>query len=163
MSSSVSRYAPAQIGLHWLIFVLFAFNFIVSDNMGRALKVKLEGGIPDQFAALVHPPVGVAVLVLTLIRLVVRWRKGAPALPPNGKPLMDRAAQVAHIALYALLVMIPLSGIAAWGLGIRPAGDVHGIVVKLAVWLVALHALAALYHQFVLKDGLLDRMRPKRG
>lgn len=156
------RYATVQIGLHWLIFLLFVLNYTLSDGMGRALRVKLEGGVPDQFAALVHPPVGVAILVLTLIRIALRWRLGVPALPA-GKPMLTRLAHLGHLALYALLLAVPLSGMAAWGAGIRAAGDVHEVLVTLTVIVVAGHAGAALFHQFVLKDGLLERMRPGRG
>ncbi|CUH74871.1 cytochrome b [Tropicibacter naphthalenivorans] len=155
-----ARYAPVQIALHWLIAVLFAFNFIVSDGMGQALRAKLSGAEPEGLVALLHPPVGIALLVLTLIRVVVRQRMGAPALPQNNNPLMDKVAHAVHWALYVLLVLIPVSGMAAWGVGIRAAGEVHEVVVGLTIWLVGLHVIAALFHQFVLKDGLMLRMRP---
>ncbi|PYG31192.1 cytochrome b561 [Pelagimonas varians] len=157
---SPTHYHRVQIALHWVIFLLFAFNFVVSEGMGKALRLKLEGGIPEGLVPLLHPPVGVAVLVLTLIRIVARVRLGAPDLPENGKPLMDKAAHWAHLALYALLVLIPLSGMAAWGGGIKAAGDVHEILVKITMITVVLHAVAAVFHQFVLKDNLLSRMRP---
>lgn len=155
-----TRYAPVQIALHWLIFLLFVFNYIVSDGMGRALRVKLEGGVPEGLVAGLHPPVGIALLVLTLIRIVVRLRKGAPELPAGNPPLMDQAAHWGHLALYALLVLLPVSGIMAWGVGIHAAGDVHELLANLTMALVVGHAAAALFHQFVLKDNLLARMRP---
>ena len=82
MSVSVtqSRYGTVQILLHWLIAALFATNFLISDDMGRALRIKLQGGVPDQFAALVHPPVGLAILALMVLRIGLRWWLGAPAL-----------------------------------------------------------------------------------
>lgn len=161
MTHDSPRYATIQIALHWGIFLLFALNYIVSDDMGRALRTKLEGGEPDQFAALTHPPVGLAILALTLIRIAVRLRLGAPALPP-GKPLLNKLAHLGHGALYLLLLAVPLSGMAAWGAGIREAGDVHELLVTLTVLVIVGHALAALYHQLVLKDGLMDRIRPAR-
>jgi cytochrome b561 len=161
MKTVATRYSPLQIALHWGIFLLFALNYIVSEDMGRALRTRLEGGEPDQFAALIHPPVGLAILALALVRIVVRLRQGAPALPP-GKPLLNRAAKLGHAALYLLLLAVPLSGMAAWGAGIRDAGDVHEVLVNLTVLVVVGHAVAALYHQFILKDGLMDRIRPGR-
>ncbi|WGW04232.1 cytochrome b [Tropicibacter oceani] len=155
------KYARIQIALHWGIFLLFAFNYVVSDGMGKALRTKLEGGIPEGLVATIHPPIGVAVLVLTLIRIVARLKLGAPALPEGNNPLMDKAAHLAHLALYGLLVLIPLSGMAAWGVGIAPAGDAHEILVNLTMFIVVVHAAAALFHQFVLKDNLMMRMRPK--
>lgn len=161
MSQPAARYARSQIVLHWLIFALFTFNYLFSDDMGRALRIKLDGGVPDQIVASIHPPVGIAILVLTLIRIVLRLRLGAPALPA-GKPLLDRAAHLGHLSLYALLVAVPLSGMAAWGAGLAAAGDLHETLVTLTVLLVLGHAVAALYHQLVLKDGLMDRIRPVR-
>lgn len=155
---ATARYSRIQIALHWLIFGLFALNYVVSDDMGRALRTKLEGGTPEQFAALVHPPVGIAILALMAIRLLVRALQGAPALPPAEKPWMDLAAKWGHIALYVLLFAVPLSGIAAWGVGIRAAGEAHEVIVNLAILAVAGHVLAALYHQFILRDGLMKRM-----
>ena len=162
VTASETRYATVQIALHWLIAVLFATNFLISDDMGRALRIKLQGGVPDQFAALVHPPVGLAILVLMVVRIGLRWWLGAPALP-EGPALMNRLAHWGHLALYAVLLAVPLSGMAAWGAGISGAGDVHEIMVNLALLLVAGHVAAALFHQFVLKDNLMARMSPGGG
>lgn len=158
--SVVHRYAPLQIALHWLVVLLFAFNYIVSEGMGQALRTKLEGGEPGGFVASVHPPVGIAILVLTVLRLLARWRMGAPDAPAGGSAAMHMAARWGHIALYVLMLLIPVSGIAAWGAGIGAAGEVHEIAVNLTLLLVLGHAAAAMLHQFVLKDGVLDRMRP---
>jgi cytochrome b561 len=102
--------------------------------------------------------VGVAILALMVLRIGLRWWLGAPALPA-GPALMNRLAHWGHLALYAVLLAVPLSGMAAWGAGIAGAGDVHEIMVNLALILVAGHVGAALFHQFVLKDNLMARMR----
>lgn len=158
--TTASRYSLLQIGLHWLVAVLFALNYVVSDGMGEALRSKLAGGTPDGLVATLHPPVGIAVLVLSLLRLLVRWRLGAPASPEGGHRLLDLAAHWGHRALYVGLILIPATGILAWGVGIAAAGEAHEIVVNLTLALVIGHAAAALFHQFVLKDGVIDRMRP---
>lgn len=155
-----ARFAPIQIALHWLIVVLFVFNYFVSEGMGRALHMKLDGTAVSGFVPSVHPPVGIVILVLMLIRVAVRLRLGAPALPAGNNPLMDKAAHWAHLALYALLIALPIAGIMAWGAGIEAMGDVHGALANIAMTIVVLHAAAALYHQFILKDNLLARMRP---
>lgn len=159
-SASPARYSRLQIGLHWLIFLLFGFNYIVSDGMGRALHIRLDGGVAEGFVPLVHPPVGIAVLVLTLIRLIARAITAAPEPAASNHPLMDRAAQWTHWALYALLILLPAGGIAAWQFGIEAAGDVHAALANITLALIGLHAAAALFHQFVLKDNLLARMKP---
>ena len=156
------RYSTLQIALHWGVFLLFTSNYIVSDGMGRALHQKFDGTEVAGFVPAVHPPVGIAILVLMLIRLLVRWRQGAPEGPASGHPLMVRAAHWAHLGLYALLLAIPVTGLAAWQFGIFLSGDLHGVLANVAVALVALHAAAALFHQYVLKDNLLARMKPGR-
>jgi cytochrome b561 len=69
------------------------------------------------------------------------------------------AAHLAHLALYALMILMPLSGLAAWFGRVEVAGEVHEALRLALLGLIALHVLAALWHQFWLKDGLLQRMR----
>ncbi|KUF09422.1 cytochrome b [Pseudoponticoccus marisrubri] len=161
MTDRPERYAPAQIALHWGILVLFALNVLIGDGMEEALRLRLDGALPAGLSARVHPPVGVVVLLLTLIRIGLRWQNGAPALPETVPPLMARASHWMHMALYALLIAIPLTGMMAWGGGLRAAGEVHEALITATLILVAGHAAAALVHHFVLKDGLLRRMSPR--
>ncbi|MGC8202006.1 cytochrome b [Aliiroseovarius sp. PTFE2010] len=158
----MTRYSPLQTLIHWLIVILFTANYFVSDGMGRALRTKLDGGTPDQFAASIHPPIGIAILALMVIRVALRLRMGAPDLPPTTSPTMAKAARAGHLAFYVLLFAIPISGMAAWGVGIREAGEVHEVLVNLTVILVVGHAAMALYHQLILKDGLMTRMSLRR-
>ncbi len=96
--------------------------------MGKALRLKLEGGVAEGLVPLLHPPVGMAILVLTLVRIAVRLRNGAPDLPAGGHPLMGKAAHLDHLALYGLMVLIPASGMAEWSGGIGQAGEVHEVL-----------------------------------
>lgn len=157
---SPTRYSGLQIFFHWAIFVLFFANYIISDDMGRALRTFSQGGTPEGLTPVFHVNVGIAVLALTVLRLIVRLFRGAPALPEGGIPIMDKVAHWGHLALYALLLIVPLSGIATWFGGVKAAGEVHEVVVNLTLLVVIGHAIAALFHHFVLKDGLLNRMRP---
>ena len=170
MSQTISDSAPQspigysnlQIALHWAVAALFLFNYIVSDGMGRALRNFSQTGMNESTVALLHIIGGSALLVLMLLRVVVRLRQGAPALP-QGPGWMHRAAHLGHVALYAVLFALPLSGLAAWFGGIKPAGEAHELLINAALVLIIGHIVMALLHQFVLKDGLLDRMRPGRG
>ncbi|MGQ0547124.1 MAG: cytochrome b [Betaproteobacteria bacterium] len=99
-----------------------------------------------------------------------------PASP--GHPLLDRAAVLAHWRLYVLVILMAASGFAlAVSAGLPdivfggsgaplpesfsayPARAVHGVVGGLLALLVLIHAGAALYHQFVRRDGLLRQAR----
>src|SRR5262249_20378960 len=61
----------------------------------------------------IHKPLGIAILVLALVRLAVRLRYGAPSLPADLPEPMKLAAQLSHYALYALMIGMPLLG---WGM-----------------------------------------------
>lgn len=67
------------------------------------------------------------------------------------------AADWGHRLIYLLMIAMPLGGIATFFLGID-VGEVHGLAASVPMLVVLGHALMALYHQYVLKDGLLRRM-----
>ena len=60
--------------------------------------------------------------------------------------------------LYLLIFVVPLAGMAAWFGGVEAAGEAHELLMNLMMVLVVLHVLGALYHQFVVRDGVLTRM-----
>lgn len=156
--ASPKGYSRIQIGLHWGIALLILFQLLFHDGMEDAWDAFQEGMPVEGNAATIHATVGAVVLVLALIRIVIRVRRGAPDLPPDGNPLQDLAAKATHLALYALIVLVPISGMAAWGGEIVPAAGVHGLLFSGLMILILLHIAAALYHQFYLKDGLIRRM-----
>jgi len=128
-----------------------------------------------------HKSIGLTLLALAVFRLCWRAVERRPALPPM--PLWQaRAAGATHVALYALMFTIPLSGWlynSAAGFPLRWFGLVHlpalaasnpalkslaHAIHQTAVWvllvLVALHVAAALRHHFVDHDRTLARMVP---
>ncbi|MBU0645102.1 MAG: cytochrome b/b6 domain-containing protein [Alphaproteobacteria bacterium] len=151
-------YSMLQKLLHWAVVLTFAFNYIVSDGMGRALDAFLKTGVNDTLTAKFHVIVGVVTLALMILRVLVRLIQGAPAMPSAPHPLMEKAAQLVHVGLYAAMILTPMAGASAWFLGVKIAGDAHEVLVNLTVLLILVHVAAALYHQFILKDNLLKRM-----
>lgn len=153
-----SGYSRAQIGLHWAIMLLVGLQFIFHQGIEKAWEA-VEKGLPiEGIAAPAHVITGVIVLVLVVVRLFLRFKRGVPDLPADGQPLLDKAAKATHLILGLLLVLIPMSGISAWFFGVETAATVHGVLFKLLFVLVFVHAAAALYHQYILKDGLIQRM-----
>ncbi len=164
--------------MHWLtvICVVMAAAFILTRDQldGRNVRLWLLEG---------HRHFGLFVLALFVIRVFVRLRVGK--LPSSGEAPwpMRAAAGLTHIALYALLVTLPLLG---WALSSAEGKPVHLFGATLpnfvaadedladtlqtwhlnAAWvllgLVCLHIAAALWHHFVMRDGVLRRMWPKR-
>lgn len=159
MMTGRNGYSALQIALHWAIAALILFNYIVSDGMGRALDARLEGGMPPGgLTPVLHVYVGLAVLALVALRVLVRLTQGAPAAHDSGIPALNLGARLAHGALYLLMLAVPVFGALTWYGGIEDAGEAHEVAANLILILAGLHAAAALFHQYVLKDGLLVRM-----
>ena len=170
--SSPDRYGRVAIAIHWisalLIIGLMIAGFRAAGMTDPAAKVPLLQ---------VHAPIGAAVLVLTLARLL--WWLVADTKPadPAGVPhLQARAAKAVHVLLYVAILGLAGSGIAMMVLS--GAGDIlfgtapgplpdfwaftprygHRAMAALMTVLLGLHVGAALYHQFIRKDRLFSRM-----
>lgn len=157
--SQVTGYSRAQIALHWAVLLLMVGSYLTSEAMGAAWRALHDGRDAFGTTATAHVWLGIAILALVVIRLAMRLTRGAPALPPGGNPVIDLIARLTHVGLYLLLVLIPVSGLAAWFGGVDAAGGAHEVMFNLAVLLVLLHVVGAVYHQFILKDGLMERMK----
>ena len=173
------RYGSIAQVFHWLTaaLVLAAFLFAVGGPPARVYSAA------DAAALQLHQSLGFAVLVLLVIRLVWRSFDRIPESPPMPS-WMDVASKVTHWALYALLFAVPATAIlGAWfgghpvtvyGLGaLGPfLGDwalgallakIHRTLGDAIMWLAGLHAAAALYHHFFLRDRVLRQMLPGLG
>ncbi|MDM9645137.1 cytochrome b/b6 domain-containing protein [Rhizobium sp. S163] len=161
-SSSPRSYSLAQRILHWLTALLVFFNLLLPDGMNAWNRsMRLNGSATaDQIAsANIHAWAGIAILVTVALRLVLRATQGVPAHSPDEPPLLTAAASIAHALLYLLLLAMPLSGMAAYYLGVNAAGSLHAEILKVILWaLISLHVLGALAHQFYWKSDRLRRM-----
>lgn len=176
---STGRYTGPAIWLHWLMALLIAGVFFLGLYMAdlpmSLTRLKLFN---------YHKWAGVIVLALAVLRLVWRLTHQPPADVPM--PGWQRlAAHGMHHLLYGLFFAVPLVGWAyssAAGFpivlfGVLPLPSFVAKNAELAqlikpwhetlAWtmalLVVMHAGAALKHQFIDKDGLINRMRPGRG
>lgn len=175
MRQSPDRFTPLQKLLHWsmaagILAMLFVGVGMVS-TIDRDYLVLLG----------LHKPLGVVLLMLVVLRLLVRWRSGAPALP-DGMPVpMKLAARLSHVLFYILMVAMPLLG---WAMlsaanypvvaaGIRlPAivpvsaelhnllWNAHRVLAMVLFALFLLHLAAALFHAWVRRDGVFEAMAP---
>jgi len=153
------QYPKILIALHWLTALLLGANYVVSDGMGGALERHIEGAATSGFVANFHVYVGIAISVLITIRIVARLLMTAPE--PIGKPASNlaNASRLAHLGLYLLMVAGPALGLIAWYGNIDSLGSIHALVINGLITLAGIHAAAAIFHQLVLKDSLLTRMR----
>lgn len=157
---SKRAYTRTQIVLHWLTFVLVALQFLLHDAISEAFE-RVEEGIAVTASGLVagHIFGGFLVFVLVFVRLQQRAQHGVPDLPADEPAWQKLIARVTHFSLYALLILMPVSGAVAWFRASEAAAEVHEFLRIFLLALILLHFGAALYHQFVLKNGLMDRMR----
>lgn len=159
---TVSAYSRSQIALHWLIALAVAFNFIFSDGISYAYRSFLRSGqAVTGIGATLHIYVGLSVIALATLRLALRWIHGVPAAPATESALMRRAGEWTHVALYVLMLGVPMLGALAWFRGIAWVGQLHSLMANLIVLVAGLHASAALFHHYILRDGLLSRMLPR--
>jgi len=152
-------YSRTQITLHWVVFALVVAQFVFKDSIAQAWD-QFSDGITPAFSLMVaaHVAGGGAVLLLTLWRLGLRRTRGVPAAPKTDSAPQRMAAHLVHITLYALLILMPISGAVAWFGGVGTAADGHGVLKFALLAVVGLHVVAALWHQYGLRDGLLKRM-----
>jgi len=173
-----TKYSGLAMLLHWLIAVLVIVQWQVAVAAEAAPDKEAAGQIMGNHFAL-----GVVIFLVVALRLV--WRQVSPPPPPlaSHAPWERIFARIVHLTFYALLLVMPLAGwiamstfgetISVWGLFELPAlpvpqnptlgetiFELHGAAGIALLVLAAIHALAALKHAFVDKDGTLYRMLP---
>jgi cytochrome b561 len=170
--STPTKYGYIAITLHWLmavlILVLLGSGFRAAGTVAADAKAAI---------LMVHAPVGISVFILLVLRVI--WWLSLDKKPDDigGQPRWQEvSAQAVHYAFYAVLFLMTASGIGMFilsgagpilfGGGTEALPDFdkfaprvpHGLGARFLIALVVLHAGAALYHQFIRKDGLLSRM-----
>jgi cytochrome b561 len=170
------RFTPLQRLLHWLMAICILTMLFIGVGMVSTVKPKYLTLVS------IHKPLGIAILVLALIRLAVRFRYGAPPLPADLPEPIKLGAQLSHYSFYVLMIGMPLLG---WGMmsaaaypvvlfgGVHlPAILPHSDGLHTLLWnahfylafaffaLILLHVAAALFHVLVRRDGVFDAMAP---
>ncbi|MGY3037017.1 cytochrome b561 [Bradyrhizobium sp. USDA 4354] len=176
MTSVPHRFAPIQRLLHWLMALCIIAMLFIGVGMVSTVAPKY---LP---LVLIHKTLGVALLVLVLVRLALRLHLGAPPLPADLPPAMKLGARLSHLLLYGLMIVMPLLGLGMlWAAsypvvlygGIQvpallPQSDrVHTLLWNVHVSLglaffalVLLHLAAALFHALVRRDGVFATISP---
>ncbi len=174
MTTTTTRYSNIAILLHWTIAILMIYMLFWGEDLIR--------NVQGTFYPSVHASIGITILVLSVLRLIWRWVNPPPALPGNPHDWQARISEWTHWLFYALMIGIPLTGLADFTrrlprhpeqagttiFGLFPVpqipwdllGQLHGLSTKLAIGLLILHVLGALKHQFWDRDNLLRRMSP---
>lgn len=158
--SAPAGYTRTQIALHWIVAILIVLQFVLHDGISHAFRAVMRG-TEISFDPLVASHVfgGLAVLAFALWRLALKAKNGVPQPPEEEAPALKLAAKVTHLSLYGLMILVPVTGAVAWFGMNHDAGEVHEVLRIPLLLLVLLHVAGALYHQFVLKTGVMNRMR----
>ncbi|MDD2701540.1 MAG: cytochrome b/b6 domain-containing protein [Sideroxydans sp.] len=170
----MKQYSKRIALFHWIIFALvciaFYFGHALDETKDTTQKLSMYP---------VHFLIGDLALLLTLFRIYFRKKDGEPA-PANANPLLNKVADATHKLLNLSLIAVVISGITtAATSGVIDAlktndpdlipdfhtvaaKEFHEMFIAVMLLLIAFHVAAALYHQFVVKDGLLRRIMVKR-
>lgn len=169
--SNKTTYGIVAVSIHWITVILIIIMLGTGFRLGMT-----EDSVVKAAILRIHVPAGATVFLLTLSRLI--WWKFFDQKPksvpmPNWQHL---SAKAMHVLLYVIILAMAMGGFAMIALSGAapiifeqsnqalpdfwdyPPRLPHGIGARVLVGLITLHALAACYHQFVVKDGLLRRM-----
>jgi cytochrome b561 len=161
------RYAKPQVAVHWLSAAVIVFLLLTGTLVLESMPNTLEkiGNLR------IHMIFGGLAGMLVIARVILRKRMPSPPALPG-----DKLAHAGHMALNLVILFMAVSGMAltlqsglldaVLGHGALPEDfkvftprKIHGLLAKVAMGLIAIHVGAAMYHQLIVKDGLLSRMR----
>jgi cytochrome b561 len=174
-TTTSQRFSIPSIAMHWLVVLVF-IGIYIAVNL---IDVFPKGSDSRQLAKNLHFSLGLLVFGLFWLRVVFRLLGNTPAIVPAPPIWQEKLAKLGHLALYAIMVLMPLLGWAAlsasgkpipfFGLELpallapdkelgRSIMNLHELGGNLAYFLIGGHALAALYHHYFMKDNTLRRM-----
>lgn len=173
--STRTKFGLTAVLLHWgsafAIFMMFALGFAATNINAPSWNITILQG---------HVALGILVLLLTIFRIV--WWVFFDKKPDDLATITNWQSKISHWvhrALYACIIIMGVSGIGMMILS--GAGEIlfgnsnvmlpdfeqfaprlpHGIISKLFIALILAHVGAALHHHYILRDGLLNRMKLK--
>jgi len=147
--------------LHWLVAALVLVQFATGWSWGYFER----GSEPRFYLFRTHLFSGYAILALAVLRIGWRLKHPAPPLSAGLGRSTVIAAKATHGLLYLAILVQPILGIvtiSAFGRSLGWPGSVHVGLSFVIAGIIALHIVAALWHQLVRKDDLLHRMLPRR-
>ncbi len=174
MTTKAGRYGlPARL-LHWTMAVMVIAMLLIGIGM--------VGTTTPRYLTLVsiHKPLGMATLGLVVLRLINRLANRSPALSLSVPKWQRRIASASHMLLYGLMIAVPITGwamlsaedypIILFGGTVLPRlvsqdaalfvqlRSAHGMLAAVLFGTFILHLAAVLFHQWVRRDAILDRM-----
>lgn len=177
--NTATRYGSVLIAIHWLMLLLFIAVYACIE-----LRVIFpKGSDPREALKAWHFMLGMLVFILVWLRLAARLAGPTPVIRPEPPAWQQLSAKLLHLALYVLMIGMPLTGwllLSATGKPVPFFGlqlpalvgeskelasqlkEIHEIGGTAGYYLIALHAVAAFYHHYIKRDNTLTRMLPGR-
>ena len=176
MTAAAGRFSVMQRALHWLMAALIVAMLFIG--------VAMVSTVAPAYSRLVsvHRPLGILILLLVVLRIAVRLRRGTPPLPTDLPQWQTVSARASHVALYALMVALPLVGwsmLSAGGYPIVLFGSIHlppimphddalhaflraahAVLGYVFFLTILLHIAAAMFHALVRRDRVFGSMAP---
>jgi cytochrome b561 len=174
MKPAHSHFTPLARILHWAMAPLIIAMLFIGVGMVATVSQAHNTLIA------IHRPLGIALLLLVIVRACVRIKRGSPPLPDTMPASQRAAAKASHLILYALMAAMPLIGwamLSAGGYPVTLYGPLHlppiaphdnelfATLRALHTWLafalfamVLLHLAAALLHGLIRRDGVFSSM-----
>ena len=177
LKNNEHRYGAIAQLFHWVIVALIVTQFVLAiraESLPRGMKLLNTLAL--------HKSIGMTVLMLAVLRLIWRWMNPIPADPPGMPGWQQVASRISHLALYAMIFVIPLVGWIAssarnfsvswfgfftWPNLVEPSEaafeffqGTHAVLAWTLFAVALLHIAAALKHHFIDKDDVLRRMLP---
>ena len=158
---SATGYSALQIRLHWVLAILVLIQFVLHEGIVGLVELAELNKTPslfEQWWGLSHVAIGLLIFALAIIRVIVRLKQKVPAPPASESKALQFIAKATHIALYAVLIIMPISGSAAWFAGAEQAAVGHNVGKIILLAFALLHIGGAVYQHFVLKTDVVKRM-----
>lgn len=171
------QYGSVSITLHWLMLLLLALVATLMELHDSFPK----GSETREALQHWHYMLGLTVLGLVALRLAVNLGTPVPGIQPDPPAWQKKLARATHLALYVLMIGLPITGWLVMSASDKPipffgfempaligpskstasaVKEIHETGATVGYALVALHAAAALFHHYLVKDNTLRRMLP---
>ena len=179
MKNTTEYYTRTAQALHWIMAIIFIAAWAIGFYTGNFLSYDVDGSFKADITTL-HKNIATTIIFLVMIRIFWRYTHPAPQLPNTMSPSMKTFAHIGHLALYFMLLALPITGcLFSWSAGypapvlylfnlpalISKNPEITAIVKPLHIWLswlagllVVGHLGAALKHHFIDKDNVLSSM-----